>query len=107
MRVPRHDDVEARCPRIHIHFLHIVKHMDAHAFDLQRKIKRNLRHPSAFVVVSPHCIDGGYCPKPGENLRPADVACMNDPVDAGQGTDCLGAKQSVCIGDEAYRFQRS
>lgn len=97
--------MEACGPRIYIHLLHVVEDVNADAFQLQCEIGRNLRCPSAFVVVSPDCIDRRNGAQLFENLGSSDVACMDDVLDARKRTDCLRAQQSVRIGDEADRFQ--
>jgi hypothetical protein len=103
--VTGHDDVEAGGARVDVHFIHVMEDVNADAFQLKCEVKRDPRCPLALVVVSPDRIDRRYDAQLLENLGPADVARMNDVLNARECTDRFGAKQSVRVGDEAYRFQ--
>ena len=106
VRVAGHDDVEAGSAWVHINLIHVVEDVNADIFELQCEVKRDLRRPGAFVVVTPDRVDRRYGPQFLENLRPADVARMNDVLNARQCADRFGAKQSVRVGDEAYRSRQ-
>jgi hypothetical protein len=105
VRVAGHDDVEARGARVDVHFIHVMQDVNADTFQLKCEVERDLRCPLTLVVVSPDRMDRRYGPQLLENLGPADVAGMNDVLNARECTYGFGAKQSVGIGDEAYRFQ--
>jgi hypothetical protein len=92
-----HDDTKACGSRVHVHFLQIVKNVDADAFQLQREMKRDRSRPGAFVVVSPDCMHWRYRAQLFQNFGSADVACMDDVADTRQCTDCFRTKQSVRI----------
>jgi hypothetical protein len=100
-----HDNVEASGPRVDVDFLHVMEDVNADSLQLQSEVKRDLRRPCALVVVSPYRVDRRYGAQLFENLGAADVARMDDVLNARERTDRFRAKQSVCIGDEAYRFQ--
>jgi len=103
--VTGYDDVEAGSSRVNVHFFHVVQDVNAHTFQFQCEVKRDLRSPRTLVIVSPDRIHGGYGTQVLENLGPADVPCVNDVLYARKRTDSLRAKQSMRIGDEAYRLQ--
>jgi hypothetical protein len=103
--VTGHDNVEASSSRIDVDFLHVVKDVNADSLQLQSEVERDLRGPRALVVVSPDRVDRRYGAQLFENLGVADVARMDDVLNARECPDRFGAKQSVRIGDEAYRFQ--
>jgi hypothetical protein len=105
VRVAGYDDVEAGGSRVNVHFLHVMQDVNADTFQFQCEVNRDLRGPGTLVIVSPDRIHGRYGAQLLENLGPADVPCVNDVLYARKGTDSFRAKQSVCVGDEAYRFQ--
>jgi hypothetical protein len=84
-----------------------VKHVNVHTLQPQREIERNLGRPRALVIVSSDGVDRSYPAQLFKNLGSPDVARVDDVPDPRKRTDCFRAKQSVCVGDEAYRFQRS
>jgi hypothetical protein len=103
--VTGYDNVEASSSRVDVDFLHVMEYVNADSLQLQSEVKRNLRRPRALVVVSPDRVDRRYGAQLVQNLGAADVARMDDVLNARECTDRFGAKQSVRIGDEAYRFQ--
>jgi hypothetical protein len=103
--VTGHDNVEARSSRVEVDLLHVMKDVNADSSQLQSEVERDLRGPRALVVVSPDCVDRRYGAQLLQNLGAADVARMDDVLNARECMDRFGAKQSVGIGDEAYRFQ--
>jgi len=104
--VPGDHDIDARRPREQVEFLDVMQYMDADTLQVQRQVERNRGRPCALVVIPPDGVDRGNFPQRFEDFRSADVACVNDVADSRKCTDCLRAKQSVRIGDEAYRVQR-
>ena len=82
-----------------------MEDVNADTLQLQREVKGDLRRPRALVVVSPDRVDRRYGAQLFQDLGAADVARMDDVLNARECTDRFGAKQSVGIGDEAYRFQ--
>jgi hypothetical protein len=92
-------------PAQFVDLLHVVKHVNAHALKLQRKITRDLCRPRALVIVPSDGVDRRYSAQFLEDLRPTDVSGVDDASDSCECADCFRAKQPVCIGNEAYRFQ--
>jgi hypothetical protein len=82
-----------------------MKDVNAESLQLQSEVERNLLGPRTLVVVSPDRDDRRYGAQLFQDLGAADVARMDDVLNARECTDRFGAKQSVGIGDEAYRFQ--
>jgi hypothetical protein len=97
VRVAGHDDVEARSARVDVHFVHVMQDVNADTFQLKCEVERNLRCPLAPVVVSPDRIDRRQGTELFENLRAADVARMDDVLNARECANRLGAKQSVRV----------
>jgi hypothetical protein len=100
-----HDDVEAGSARVDVHFIHVMQDVNADTFQLKCEVERDPRCPLTLVVVSPNRIDRRQGAQLLEDLRATDVARMNDVLNARECTNRFGAKQSVRVGDEAYRFQ--
>jgi hypothetical protein len=105
VRVTGYDNVEASSSRVDVDFLQVMEYVNADSLQLQSEVKRNVRRPRALVVVSPDRVDRRYGAQLLQNLGAADVARMDDVLNARECTDRFRAKQSVRIGDEAYRFQ--
>jgi hypothetical protein len=96
----RDDDLEPRRDGIEIQLLDVVQDVDRHPADLERGGKWHRPRPRPFVVVASDGRDRGDVPQGIQNLRPADVAGMNDSLDAGERSESLRPKQPVGIGNE-------
>ncbi len=92
-------------PAQYVDLLHVVKHVNAHALQLQREITRDLCRPCALVIVPSDGVDRRYSAQFLEDLGSTDVSRMDDVSDSCECANCFRTKQPVCIRDEAYRFQ--
>jgi hypothetical protein len=104
--VPGDHDIDVRRPREQVEFLDVMQYMDADTLQGQRQVERNRGCPCPLVVIPPDGVDRGDVPQRLEDFGSADVAGVNDVADSRECTDCFRAKQSVRIGNEAYRIQR-
>jgi hypothetical protein len=59
-----------------------MEDVDADTLQLQCEVVRDFRSPRTLVVVPSDRIDRRYCAQLLEDLGPADVACMDDVLNA-------------------------
>ena len=102
----RYHDIKACCLWVNVDLVYVMQDVNADTLELQRQVQRDLGRPRAFVVVSPDCVHRRQLAQLVENLGSPDVSRVDDVPYSRKRTDRFRAKQSVRVGDEAYRFQR-
>ena len=101
VRVPRHDDANARGAWIRVQPGEVVNDEDAHFARLKDFGFPQLLRPRALVVVAANRSQWRQAAECFEDERVADVASVNDEIAALEERPGLRPQETVRVGDQA------
>src|SRR3569833_922194 len=101
------NDSKASCARVEIELAQIMQDVNVDTLQVQRLVQRDRRCPRALVIVASNSVHRRNLPQRFEDLRSADIACMNDVTDTCEGSNSFRTKQAVRIRNEADRLHVS
>ncbi len=102
MRMPANDDVESASSGIQVETTQVVYHEYGYIADLYGLRFRKLARPHIPVRIAPDGMHGSHGLQSLQDLRPADIARMENQLDPRQRRQGLRSQQSVCISDNSY-----
>src|SRR4051812_25640295 len=102
-----HNDSKSGCLRVEIELVQIVQDVNADTLQVQRLAQRDRFSPRALVIVASNSVHRCNLTQRFEDLRSADIACVNDVTDTLEGSNRFRPKQAVRIRDEADGFHVS
>jgi hypothetical protein len=79
----------------------VVQHVNGNPAGFEHLGFRQLARPSSFVDIAPHGSDRRNRRKRFKDLERSDISGVNDVFGPAQSFDCLGAQQTMRIGDDA------
>ncbi len=97
MGVTEQNDIGARG----LGLLADMNHMDAHAAEGQVETLRECVRPSAMVDIAANGVDRRDLGKTRKNVGRADIAGVQNAVDAGKSVEGFRPQQTVGVGDHA------
>lgn len=106
MSVAGNDRIEAGGSWFEVQFAEIVEHVKTGTGGLDDGGQRELQRPTLSIDIAADGKDGGDGFQLGENFRRANIAGMDDEMDATQGEQGLGAKKPVGIGNDTKTHGR-
>jgi len=106
MGVAEDDRGQACGPGGEVQGVEFVQDIEEEAADFHYPVLGQISGPGATIGVAPDRVHWGDLGQVGQDLGVADVAGVDDELDASQGGDGLGAQQAVGVGDNADEMFR-